>query len=166
MLRERAREVSLEEIPSAYIQGVIKDMATAMHQEGDAAAIAAPQIGEPVRIFIISKSILASEDEPDAEDLVFINPSLVKVSRKKKLLEEGCLSVRWIYGDVWRHEKATVKALNEKGERVMYGASGIVAQAFQHEIDHLDGVLFIDKAENMRDVPPEESTEEHKELSL
>lgn len=164
-LREHSREVSPDEIHSEYIQGVIQDMKASMHNEDDAAAIAAPQIGENVRIFIISKMVL-SEDGVGADDLVFINPKIVKVSKKKRLLEEGCLSVRWIYGDVWRHEKVTVEALNEKGQRVVYGASGIVAQAFQHEIDHLDGILFIDKALNQRDVPPEELKEEDKEHSL
>lgn len=154
ILRERSREVSLEEISSDYIKRVIEDMKTAMHSQSDAAAIAAPQIGELVRIFIISRSILSEDGE--GEDLVFINPKIIKTSRKKKLLEEGCLSVRWIYGDVWRHEKVTLEALNEKGERVVYGAGGIVAQAFQHEVDHLDGVLFIDKAQDQRNVPPEE----------
>ena len=166
LLREISREVLPEEISSHYIQGVIRDMKTAMHKEDDSAAIAAPQIGELVRIFIISKAILTDEkDDPDVDDLVFINPRIIRASKKKKLLEEGCLSVRWIYGEVWRHEKVTVEALNEKGERVMYGAGGIVAQAFQHEIDHLDGILFIDKAQNKRDVPPEEA-EKDKEHSI
>lgn len=165
LLRKRSREVSLEEIDSDYIQGVIKDMKAAMHNEDDAAAIAAPQIGELVRIFIISKTILAdSPEDLDVNDLVFINPRIIRASKKKKLLEEGCLSVRWIYGDVWRHEKVTVEALNEKGEKVTYGAGGIIAQAFQHEIDHLDGILFIDKAQNQRDVPPEELVEQDKEV--
>lgn len=165
-LREISREVSPEEIGSDYIKNVIQDMKTAMHKEPDAAAIAAPQIGELLQIFIISKSVLQEEGGPEVEDMVFINPKIIKRSRKKKLLEEGCLSVRWIYGEVWRNEKVTLEALNEAGDKVVYGAGGIIAQAFQHEIDHLNGILFIDKASNMRDIPPEELDEKPKELSL
>ncbi|MDZ7726133.1 MAG: peptide deformylase [Candidatus Campbellbacteria bacterium] len=165
LLRKSAREVKPEEISSEYIRGVIRDMKGAMDKEEDAAAIAAPQIGELVRIFIISKHILPNNQEGLAKDLVFINPKLIKHSKKTKVVEEGCLSVRWLYGDVERFEKATVEAYDENGKRIVYGASGVIAQAFQHELDHLDGVLFIDKADNVRDIPPESQSEDNpKEL--
>lgn len=156
-LRERSREVSPEEITSPYIKGVISDMKEAMHNEEDSAAIAAPQIGELVRIFIISRSVLHKKSEEEKRDLVFINPQIIKRSQSKSMIEEGCLSVRWLYGEVERHEKVTIEALDERGVKVVYGASGIIAQAFQHEIDHLDGILFIDKATNVRDIPPEDA---------
>ena len=159
-LRERSREVLPEEIGSPYVEGVIRDMKEAMHNEDDSAAIAAPQIGELIRIFIISHSVLHKKSEEDKRDMVFINPKIIKRSQSKSMTEEGCLSVRWLYGDVDRHEKVTVEALDERGVKVVYGASGIVAQAFQHEIDHLDGVLFIDRATNIRDIPPEDSHNE------
>lgn len=159
-LRERSREVSPEEIGSTYIKSVISDMKEAMHHEDDSAAIAAPQIGELVRIFIISRSILHKKKEEDKKDLVFINPKIIKSSQSKNTIEEGCLSVRWLYGEVDRHEKVTIEALDERGSKIVYGASGIVAQAFQHEIDHLDGILFTDKATNIRDIPPEDPNNE------
>jgi peptide deformylase len=87
---------------------------------------------------------------------VFINPEILKASKKKSKMEEGCLSVRWLYGNVDRHEKITISAYDEKGEKKTFGAGGLLAQIFQHEIDHLEGILFIDKAENLRDLPPEE----------
>jgi len=158
ILRKPSREVLKEEIKGPYIQGVIADMQTAMHKEDDSAAIAAPQIGELVRIFIISRAILPDKEDGEREDLVFINPTIIKHSRTKSVVEEGCLSVRWLYGDVERFDKVRIEALDETGTRVVYGASGIVAQAFQHEIDHLNGILFIDKAENIRDIPPEEKS--------
>jgi peptide deformylase len=130
-------------------------MKEVMHKEDDSAAIAAPQIGELLRIFIISSAIIPKKDEKEAQDLVFINPHIVKCSHSKSVIEEGCLSVRWLYGDVERYDKVTVEALDEKGKRIVYGASGIIAQAFQHEIDHLNGVLFVDTATNIRDVPPD-----------
>jgi len=154
LLREKSKDVDPADIQSARIQKIIRDMKEAMHSEPDSAAIAAPQIGELVRIFIISKTILPKKEGVERDDLVFINPQIVRRSKKKHTIEEGCLSVRWLYGDVERFEKVTVEAYNERGERVVYGASGLIAQAFQHEIDHLDGILFIDKAENIRDLPP------------
>ena len=69
-------------------------------------------------------------------------------------MEEGCLSVRWLYGKVRRSEKATIRAYDEHGKRFTLGASGLIAQAFQHETDHLEGVLFVDKADHLEDVPP------------
>lgn len=79
-------------------------------------------------------------------DMVFINPVIKKLSREKRMMEEGCLSVRPLYGKVKRSVKATITAYNEKGEKFEMGASGLLAQIFQHEVDHLYGTLFIDKA--------------------
>jgi peptide deformylase len=103
------------------------------------------------------------ETEPEKEltkiiDTVYINPQIKKVSRKKRQLDEGCLSVRYLYGKVKRAEKVTLEAYNEKGEKFTKGGSGLLAQIFQHETDHLDGVLFIDKAENVVEVLPEKET--------
>ena len=70
-------------------------------------------------------------------------------------MEEGCLSVRWLYGKVKRSEKATVRAHDETGKIFTKGASGLLAQAFQHEVDHLNGILFTDKATHLESLPPE-----------
>lgn len=153
-LREISLPVPISEIGSKEINRIIEKMRGAMYGENDSVAIAAPQIGENLRIFLVRGSVLGTEEEPQ-EDLVVINPEIVKVSKKKQPMEEGCLSVRWLYGVVLRHEKITINALNEKGESLHIGASGLIAQIFQHEIDHLDGILFIDKAENVRNLPPE-----------
>ncbi len=161
ILREIAKAVPVEEITSKRISKVIEKMKKALYQEDDGVAIAAPQIGEGLRIFIVRGSVraLAQEEVGDEEvkemsDLIFINPEIIKTSRRKNRLEEGCLSVRWLYGDVPRYEKVTLKAYNEKGDLLTVGASGLMAQIFQHECDHLEGVLFIDKAQNLRDLPP------------
>ena len=135
-------------------------MRKALGGEEDGVAIAAPQIGESLRIFIVRGDVLlfAKGKKPSSkekvEDLVFINPEIIKISKKKKKVEEGCLSVRWLYGKVLRSEKMTIGAYNEKGVWIERGASGLLAQIFQHEIDHLDGILFTDKAEDLRDLPP------------
>lgn len=160
VLREVAQAVPVEDIGSKKLARIIEKMKTALHGEDDGVAIAAPQIGESLRLFILRGSALAlargqeEEEGRDTPDLVFINPEIIKTSRKRKKMEEGCLSVRWLYGDVARYEKVTLKAYNELGEVVTVGASGLIAQIFQHETDHLEGILFIDKADNVRDLPP------------
>jgi peptide deformylase len=160
VLRGIAHEVPPSHITSHKIQDIIQRMQTAMHGEDDAVAIAAPQIGEPVRIFIVSGKVFI-QDYPDIipgmpipDDFICINPKILKLSRRKKKMPEGCLSVRWLYGNVSRSIQTTVEAYNEKGEKFTRGASGLLAQIFQHEIDHLDGILFIDKAEDIEDQPP------------
>lgn len=163
ILRKKAKEVPIKEIPSKDVQGVITRMKRAVAAEEDGVAIAAPQIGESLRIFVVSGRALAIMDKMvdaainplDYEDLVFINPVITKLSRKKRKMEEGCLSVRWLYGKVTRSERASIKAYNEEGKRVERGAAGLLAQIFQHEMDHLDGVLFIDKATDLEEMPPE-----------
>lgn len=162
VLRQTALPVDPEKIGSQKIQSVLSLMKKALHGEDDGVAIAAPQVGESLRIFIVKSDALAlakgvSEADPKKEsrDLVFINPEIIKVSKKKKEMEEGCLSVRWLYGEVQRHEKVTITAYDESGKLSTYGAGGLIAQIFQHEIDHLNGILFVDKAKNIRDLPPQ-----------
>lgn len=161
LLRAHAVPVAIEEIGSKKIQNAIGKMKQALYAEDDGVAIAAPQIGVSLRIFVVKGGALGlSEHWPEnapLADLVFINPEIVKVSKKKRKMEEGCLSLRYLYGEVLRHEKVTIQAFNEKGEEFRAGAAGLLAQIFQHEIDHLDGVLFTDKAENVRNLPPEDS---------
>lgn len=159
VLREKAKEVPLAEIKSEKIQQIIRNMKFAMDSQEDGVAIAAPQIGEPFSIFLVSDKVMKEADreyKSIGRDLVFINPVISKLSRSKHEVEEGCLSVRWKYGKVKRSIKATIKAYNELGEVVERGASGLLAQVFQHETDHLNGILFIDRAYNVQDIPPEE----------
>ncbi len=164
VLREIARDVPEKLIGTKKIQSIIERMKTAMHGEEDGVAIAAPQIGESLRIFVVSGRVQALKDKKEGEeklypDLVFINPEITKLSKKRKNMEEGCLSVRWLYGKVVRHERASIKALDEYGNKVVRGASGLLAQIFQHEVDHLNGVLFIDKATDLEDLPPHKHNE-------
>lgn len=164
VLRETASNVNLEEITTPRIQKIISDMKTALESQADGVAIAAPQIGIPLRIFVVSKraEILTrgeaniSKDEIiKIKDLVYINPEIKKISRTKIRVDEGCLSVRYLYGKVARAEKVTITAYDEKGRKITQGASGLVAQIFQHEIDHLNGILFIDKADDIVEVLPQ-----------
>ena len=153
VLRETAKSVSVKNIGTKKIQGLLERMKEALHAEEDGVALAAPQIGESLRIFMVNGEILVSK-QGKKTDLVFINPEIIKTSKKKKRVEEGCLSLRYLYGQVQRSEKVTIKAYDETGKTVVRGASGLLAQIFQHEIDHLNGILFIDTAEHIRDMPP------------
>lgn len=157
VLRSTAKKVEETEITSTKIQNIIKDMQVAMHKEDDAVAIAAPQIGVSLRIFVVSgralKKDTAGKEIP--ADIVYINPEIIKLSKDRKQMNEGCLSVRYLYGNVRRASRVTIRAYNEKGEKIERGASGLLAQIFQHEIDHLNGILFIDTATDIKDIPPE-----------
>jgi len=164
ILREIAKEIPVEEIASSKNKKVFQDMAKSIDENEDGLAIAAPQIGISIRAFLISKKIFTLDENGDAlpekeladmdkhKDLIFINPEIINRSRKTQWLTEGCLSVRGVYGKVKRSEKVMVRAFNEKGELFTRGASGMMAQTIQHENDHLDGILFIDKAKDLKEV--------------
>ena len=149
ILGEIAAEIPVSEVKSAKIQNIISKMKEVFKEADDAIALAGPQIGESLRIFLISKKAFSDGDEH--EDLVFINPIITKTSKDTVWAEEGCLSVRGIYGEVERFKKATVKAYDENGQAFTFGGSGLLAQAFQHETDHLNGILFTEKAINLRE---------------
>lgn len=180
-LRHMADEVPLSEISSPKIKNLISEMKDALASQEDGIGLAAPQIGVALRIFIVSKKIFSNvQTAPDNakkvgandststatsntvstkvnDDLVFINPVLVKESKEKRWMEgEGCLSVRWVYGKVRRSTKVTIRAYNEHGQVFERGAGGLLAHIFQHEVDHLNGILFIDKAKDLEEVDPEE----------
>ena len=164
-MRKIAKEVPIIDIKKPKIQKLLKDMSLALHSQGDGVAIAAPQVAKSLRIFIVSGKIFDEEFVQSKEsnknnpptkdchpDLIFINPVLKKISKNKRLLEEGCLSVRPVFGSVYRATKATVEAYNECGKKFVRGGSGLLAHIFQHEIDHLEGILFTDKAKEAREV--------------
>lgn len=149
VLHIKAKPLSKTEIASAKIKKLIKHMKTVLDKEEFGVALAAPQVGESVRLFVVAGKVFKDADDEDAPtppDKVFINPALSRLSKKTAEMSEGCLSVRHKYGTVMRHEKASVKALDEKGEPFTYHGTGLVAHIFQHECDHLDGILYTDKA--------------------
>lgn len=150
VLREVSKPVPQELFGTPELKSIIENMADSMDREPDGVAIAAPQIGIPYRIFLVryDRMVPKVEGEPEhAPDVgVFINPSLSKMSRKTVECDEGCLSVRGIYGKTLRRERATVAAYDADGKPFSRGGGGILAQAFQHEIEHLNGILFVDVA--------------------
>lgn len=159
VLREKAEEVPLFDITSPRIRKIIKEMSKTLARERDGVALAAPQIGESLQIFIVSgnaQNIGKGKPREIKKDLVFINPKLTKLSREKKNLPEGCLSVRFVYGEVARSVKAEITAYDENGKKTKKGVSGLMAQIFQHECDHLEGILFVDKAKKLERISKEE----------
>lgn len=150
VLRKKAQEVPVSEITSPKIQGILEDMRKALEGAPDGAALAAPQIGVSLRIFILAKKVFGPDSAHEAASkdphFVYINPVIKKKSGKKILMDEGCLSVRGRYGNIKRSTHATIEAYDEFGQKFTRGAGGLLAQAFQHECDHLEGMLFVDGA--------------------
>ena len=132
VLREKALPV--KEI-TPEILNLIKDMAETMYT-ASGVGLAALQVGVPKRIILV-------DGEEDGL-IVLINPVIIK-SEGEVVAEEGCLSVPDIYSQVKRSSKVTIKALNENGDPIEITKEDLIARALQHEIDHLDGILFIDR---------------------
>lgn len=146
-----AEEVTPEEFKNGALKKIVEKMRAALRSynaEGFVGvAIAAPQIGVAKRIFLVEDQ---SQDRKDAlPSLVAVNPRLIKVSRRSGLRGEGCLSVPERYGAVRRHSNVTLRALDLNGVEFERGAGGLLSQIFQHECDHLDGILFVDRAEKV-----------------
>ncbi len=156
-LRAISREVAKEEFGSVYLRDVIAAMKKALSAEHDGVAIAAPQIAIGLRLFVVATS--AYEETAKHTPLVFINPTIIKRSKKTAIMQEGCLSVRWIYGKTKRSLAATVEAYDEDGRKFTYGGNGLLAHIFQHEVDHLNGVLFTDHGFDLEEYTEEEVRE-------
>jgi peptide deformylase len=156
-LRAHSRPITQEEFGGMFLRDVIRSMKQALAKEEDGVAIAAPQIALPLRIFVVAESSYPMEAKQ--KPLVFINPKIIKRSKKNMVMQEGCLSVRWIYGKTKRSVSATVEAYDEDGHKFTYGGSGLLAHIFQHEIDHLDGILFIDHGFDLEEYTEEEVRE-------
>lgn len=150
--RLRQKSTKVHEITNDT-QDLIADMIAASlawekeHPYEISAAMAAPQMGENQRIIIVRDDL---DDKENRSFTALINPEVIRTSGKLIKEQEGCLSVPEIYGLVERPEKVKVKALLADGTEVRLKASGFLARTLMHEIDHLDGILFID---HIRDTP-------------
>jgi peptide deformylase len=152
VLRNDCKPVRKQEFGTPELRDLVEKMQEAAHQEPDGVALAAPQIGANKTIFVIDER--AYDDEAKFRPLVFINPEIVKASKKQEIKEEGCLSVRGIWGKTWRSTTVTVKAYNVDGHPFTFGATGLIAHIIQHECDHLDGTLFIDHGFDFSEYDP------------
>ena len=118
------------------VQKLVRDMLETM-EKAEGAGLAAPQIGESLRICAL---------RCEGEIFILINPKITSYSRNKETNEEGCLSFPGKFIPVKRSTKIKARYLNEKGEEMKIKAEGILARIIQHEVDHLDGILFIERA--------------------
>lgn len=142
VLRLRARPLERREIASPDVQRLIDDMLDTMH-EYHGIGLAAPQIHQGVRLFVAA--IDANEEGDPGEPVVLINPELTPVGNDVVEDWEGCLSIPDIRGLVPRAREIKVKAYDRRGERVEIQAHDYAARVIQHEADHLDGILFMDR---------------------
>jgi len=161
VLRRKAHAVDNPNTPA--LQQLINDMIETM-RNAPGVGLAAPQVAVGQRIAVIEYGEApegAPEDfEPEKKLYVVVNPEIV--ARSEELVDgaEGCLSLPGYAGNVKRHEAVTVRALNRKGKPIKIKARGWLARIFQHEIDHLDGVLFIDRASKVWKVEDEDEAAE------
>ncbi|MCF7857826.1 MAG: peptide deformylase [Candidatus Cloacimonetes bacterium] len=128
------------------IKDFIDDLVVTMYEK-DGVGLAAPQVGRSLRIFVVDPFWF--KEDHIKNPLVLVNPKLYGFLGEVEL-EEGCLSLSEIYETVPRAEKVIVEGMNEKGEKVKYEAEGLFARALQHEYDHLDGILFVDKISKLK----------------
>ena len=148
LLKRKAKRVRTID---ASVHKLISDMLETMRSEPGRVGLAAPQIGVSLRVIVIGI--------PEEEDVVLINPEIVRKTGER-VVNEGCLSVPGYLGEVKRAESVTVKGLNPEGKEIRIKAEEILAQALEHEIDHLNGVLYIDQLESMdklRKIEPAEA---------
>ncbi len=141
--RLRKKSQTVEKI-NKKIQKLLDDLADTMYN-APGVGLAAPQIGENVRVLVVD--ISTKEEENSLLEL--INPAITDSSGTQKS-EEGCLSVPGFYGNITRRKKITVEAVNRDGEKFKIEAEDILARVLQHEIDHLDGILFFDKMAKLK----------------
>lgn len=143
VLRKKAELIKNPRSPE--IKGLIADMVATM-KKASGVGLAAPQVGVPFRVFTVNV---------EGKVYVFINPEIKNLSQDESSFEEGCLSVPKIWGPVVRPKKLTIRALNEDGEPIKIRVKGLLARVIQHEMDHLGGTLFIDKAEKLYKIEKE-----------
>ena len=155
-LRVRSREVDHDLLLSPKTQQLIRGLIPTVYEE-DGVGLAAPQIGHNLRICVIAKNVIGFTLRPPKgeksqlgkTDLVLVNPIWRRLSKKTTVDTEGCLSVPGFFGKVKRWKDLAVTAWNEKGEELKFEAYGFFARVIQHEVDHLDGILFIDRAKDL-----------------
>ena len=149
VLRQKAKRVRAVD---SSIKKLIADMLETTHANPNRVGLAAPQIGVSLRVIVIVI--------PETEDIILVNPEIAR-RNGERLVTEGCLSVPGYYGEIRRAESVTAKGRDQNGREVRIKAEGLLAQALEHEIDHLNGTVYIDHLETMDELKKvgEEETE-------
>ena len=147
LLRKKSREV---EVVDDKIRELLDDMYETMKASNDGIGLAAPQVGVLKRLVVIDLG-----EEGDGRIYKLVNP-VIKKSKGEQVCREGCLSVPGVLGDVVRPKEVTVEALDENGNKIVIKAKDLLAICLCHEIDHLDGILFTDKADELFEIDAED----------
>jgi len=152
-LHEKSTELDLALLSDKSFQSWLQELKETMHSK-DGVGLAAPQVGKNIRVCAINASAtkLVMDEKHNQifqNDLILINPVWQKLSRKQKTDLEGCLSVPGFYGKVKRYHDILVEAIDEKGKKIKFEAHGFFARVIQHEVDHLDGILFVDRTKEI-----------------
>jgi peptide deformylase len=152
ILRRKARKVTDF---GPQLQELIDDMVETM-RIAPGVGLAAPQVDIPLRLIVVE---FGDPEDPEIPPKLhtLVNPEITRSSMDLLMGTEGCLSIPGVAGDVERSQAVTVKAFNRRGHPVKVKAEGWLARIFQHEIDHLDGVLFVDRAERVWQIEDEPS---------
>ena len=148
ILKQKAKRVRTID---GSIQKLIDDMIETMHAVPGRVGLAAPQVGVSLRVIVIGI--------PEEEDIILVNPEIVQRTGER-LVDEGCLSIPGYIGEIKRAVSVKVKGRNQNGKEIRITANDLLAQALEHEIDHLNGVLYIDSLESMdklHKIEPEEA---------
>jgi peptide deformylase len=148
VLRRKAKRVTTID---KSVKKLIADMRDTLHADAGRVGLAAPQVGASLRVTVICL--------PEEKDIILINPEIVR-RKGQRLVSEGCLSIPGYVGELFRAESVTAKGLDLAGRPVRIKAEGLLSQALEHETDHLNGVLYIDRMENMdtlRKIEPEDT---------
>lgn len=152
VLRQKAEPVDLNALAAPgenELQRLIEDMADTMRDE-DGVGIAAPQVARSLQIVIVEYR--TNERYPDQDEIpltVFVNPVITRSSEETSSFWEGCLSLKDLRGRVTRPREVTVEAYSRHGEKMVVAAQGFLAVVLQHEIDHLHGILFLDRMKDL-----------------
>jgi len=144
-LRKKTRDFDFKKFSKKEIRDLCQEMRSKM-LKAKGIGLSANQIGYDFKMFVAGLS-----DKNGITKFFYVfNPKIEKVSKEKETLEEGCLSVPEIFGEVESFEKVVVSGQDKNGKHIKIEAKGLLARVFQHEANHLNGILFIDKAKNLR----------------
>ncbi len=146
-LRTKVGDFDFGKANKNKIKEIVGGMAETMLR-ANGLGLSANQVGLNARLFVAL--IPDEEDEKDGKFYAIFNPEIIKFSRKKIVMEEGCLSIPGVYRLVERPEKIALEGQDENGKKIKIQTGGLAARVFQHETDHLNGILFIDKETNLK----------------
>ena len=147
-LRKKTEDFKFSEFEKRALKELVEKMRNTM-KKADGIGLSANQIGIGKKFFIVQ---IPLQDEGGAiireKFYAIFNPKIIKLSKKTAVMEEGCLSMPGLYGPVERPERIVLEGYNQNGKKIKIEASGLLARVFQHEMDHLEGKLFVDRAKS------------------